>query len=127
MPAATLNGGKQQVIPGTEVNEEEKPKRGNPLLKKLEPEMLRNPYPMELIGGRMIDSDQLCYQRAASFVFEPLEFKSEKECVEFAKGVWAWINSAEERRQDQAAENLLAQAQEDPRILAKLKAKIAAM
>lgn len=123
---ATLNGGKQQVIPSTE-SEEEKPKRGNPLLKKLEPEMLKNPYPMELLGGRMIDSDQLCYQRAASFVFEPLEFKSEKECVEFAKGVWAWINSAEERRQDQAAENLLAQAQEDPRILAKLKAKIAAM
>ena len=125
MPAtATLNGNRQQVIPDIEVAEEDKPKRGNPMMRKLEPEMLRNPYPIDLPSGKSIDSDQLCYSRCASFIFEPVGLKSEKECIEFAKNVWKWMGAAESRRREELAEELIAKAAVDPKLLEILKAKL---
>lgn len=138
MVTATLNGERRQTISDVEVAEEEKPKKGNPMLRKLEPEMIRNPYPIDFANGKAMDSDQLCYQRAASFIFEPLGFRTEKECIEFAKGVWRWIGAAEERReeelalaedrrQEELAEVLFIRAQKNPKILEKLKAKLDAV
>ncbi|MEM5838718.1 hypothetical protein AAHH59_10415, partial [Pediococcus acidilactici] len=128
MATATLNGQKQQTIPDVEVAvEEEKPKKpSNPLMKKLNPAMIKDPTPIDLLNGRVIDSDEVCYQKCASYVFQPLGFKSEKECIDFAKKVWAWIGLAEERRQDQLVEKLLSRASEEPAILEKLRARLEA-
>ena len=125
MPAAaTLNGGRQHTTPVVEVTDEDKPRRGNPLMRKLEPEMLRNPFPIDLPNGKSLDSDQLCYSRCASFIFEPVGLKTEKECIEFAKQVWKWMSSAEIRRREELAEEMIAKAADDPKLLEILKAKL---
>lgn len=126
MPSATLNGGRQATSPVVEATDEDKPRRGNPLMRKLEPEMLRNPYPIDLLNGKSLDSDQLCYSRCASFIFEPVGLKSEKECIEFAKNVWKWMGAAETRRREELAEELLAKATEDPKVLEILREKLEA-
>lgn len=125
MPAtATLNGNRLASVPDVEASEEDKPKRGNPMMRKLEPEMLRNPWPIDLPSGKSIDSDQLCYSRCASFIFEPVGLKTEKECIDFAKNVWRWMAAAENRRREELAEELIAKAAEDPKLLEILRAKL---
>lgn len=98
----------------------EKPKRyRNPLMKGLEPAMFRTPYPLDFAEGLM--SDELCYEKGAKFIFEALEFKTEKECIEFTKKCWHWMQQAEQRRIDHEVKNILARLGENPKVLSRLK------
>ena len=122
MAATTLNGEKQQTL-DIEATED-KPKKSNPLMKKLEPQMIRRPYPVELMGGKIINSDQLCYQRMAGTIFEPLDFETEKECIDFTRAAWRWKNAAEERQQQELVDDLVARAKGNQKLLEKLKEEL---
>lgn len=121
MTAAVLNGGKQQAQ--IAIDSEDTPKRiGNPLMRGLKPEMYKSPYSLDFAGG--MASDQFCLEKCASTIVQALEFKTEKEWIDFAKQTWRWIGQAEERRREAVVQDLLARASEDPKVLELLKEKL---
>lgn len=94
------------------------------LLKKLEPEMLLNPYPIEMPG--IADSEEFCLEKHSQFILEPLAdaIRSEKEWLDFARATWQWREQAEERRLESTADDAIARLQEDPRVLEIVKKKL---
>lgn len=116
-----------QIETEEEQEEQEEPKKSKlTLLKKLEPEMLSNPYPVDLPG--ISQSDEFCLEKCNQFILEPLAdaIANEKDWLDFARAVWQWRNQAEERRIEAMADDLIARAEEDPRILGILREKLAA-
>lgn len=75
---ATLNGN-QIVIPGVDLADESteafnKPRKGNALMKRLEPEFLSNPQPLEFAEGMM--SDEFWFEKTCRTILEPLAFEN---------------------------------------------------
>lgn len=95
------------------------------LLKKLEPEMLSAPYPLEFPGVE--SSDEFCFEKCSRFILEPLSdaIATERDWLDFARSVWAWRGQAEERRLDATADDAIARLEEDPRILEIVRQKLA--
>lgn len=122
MSTAVLNGNRQQTqVINTE--SEDTPKRtGNPSMHRLKPEMLKSSHPLDFAGG--MASDQFCLKKCAETIVLALEFKTEKEWIDFAKSTWRWIGQAEERRREATVKDLLARASEDPKVLELLKEKL---
>ena len=108
-----------------EDGEQESKKGRLTLLKKLEPEMLSSPYPIELPG--ITSSDEFCLEKCSQFILEPLgdAIASEKEWLDFARSVWRWREAAEERRLESTADDAIARLQEDPRLLEMVRQKLA--
>lgn len=127
MPATATVNGKQEhaaVNNTEETDSEEKPiRRGNPLMKSLTPDMIKNPHELEFADGMM--SDRFAWEKTNKTIVEALEFKTEKEWLDFAKAVWKWRQDAEKRQAEAAAEKLLAEASENPLLLELLKQKLA--
>lgn len=126
MLTATVNGN-QTVIPGVDLSEDateaNKPNRkGNSLMKRLEPDFLSNPHPLEILDGIM--SDHFCFEKCSKLIAEQLEFQTEKEWLAFAKQVWHWQQEAETRRKEVAAAAILQQIESDPKLLEILKQKL---
>lgn len=127
MATATLNGN-QTVIPGVDLLDESteallKPARkGNALMKRLEPEFLSEPQPLEFAEGMM--SDEFCFEKTCQTILEPLAFESEKEWVAFAKQAWHWQQQAETREKEAIALQVLDQIESDPKVLEILKEKL---
>ena len=128
MPATATANHKQETIPNThleDAHDGEKPtRRGNPLMKSLTPDMIKDPYELEFADGML--SNKFAWEKTCKFILEPLEFESEKEWLEFAKAVWKWRQDAEKRQVEAAAEKLLAEAASNPLLLEVLKQKLAA-
>lgn len=126
MATATLNGN-QVVIPGVDLADEStevsnKPRKGNALMKRLEPEFLSNPQPLEFAEGMM--SDEFCFEKTCRTILEPLAFETEKEWVAFAKLAWHWQQQAETREKEAIALQVLHQIESDPKVLEILKEKL---
>lgn len=127
MATATLNGN-QTVIPGVDLTDEStessnKPARkGNALMKRLEPEFLSNPQPLDFAEGMM--SDEFCFEKTCRTILEPLAFETEKEWIAFAKLAWHWQQQAETREKEAIATQVLQQIQNDPKLVEILKEKL---
>lgn len=127
MATATLNGN-QLGIPGTDLSDESteasnKPARkGNALMKRLEPGFLSNPQPLDFAEGMM--SDEFCFEKTCRTIVEPLAFETEKEWVAFAKLAWHWQQQAETREKEAIALQVLSQVENDPKLLEIMKEKI---
>lgn len=127
MATATLNGN-QTLIPGVDLSDESteasnKPARkGNALMKRLEPEFLSNPHPLEFAEGMM--SDEFCFEKTCMTILEPLAFETEKEWVAFAKQAWHWQQQAETREKEAIVLQVLHQIESDPKVLEILKEKL---
>lgn len=109
----------------TEDSEQSEKKGRLTLLKKLEPEMLSNPYPVELPG--ITSSDEFCLEKCSQFILEPLggAIATVKEWLDFARSCWQWRDQAEERRLESTADDAIARLQEDPRLLEIVRQKLA--
>lgn len=127
MATETLNGN-QTTIPGVDMNEDSteasnKPTRkGNALMKRLEPEFLTDPQPLDFADGMM--SNDFCFDKCSKTIIEPLGFGSEKEWLAFAKQAWHWQQQAETREKEAIANNVLHQIESDPKVLEILKEKL---
>ena len=84
--------------------------------KRLEPEMLSHPYPIDYAGVE--DSSEFCLEVCYQKVLGPLgdAIPTENDWLDFARAVWQWRNQGEERELRERAKNQYARAQEDPRI-----------
>lgn len=128
MPTATLNGN-QTELPGIQLDEytaevSNKPtRRGNALMKRLEPSFLSEPRPLDFAEEMM--SDDFCYEKCSKVIFEPLGFKTEKECIAFAKLAWHWQEQAEVREKEAIANQVLQQIEGDPKLLQIIREKLA--
>lgn len=94
------------------------------LLKRLEPDMLTDPYPLEFPGVET--SEEFCYDKCSRFILEPLgnAIAAEKDWLNFARNVWQWREQAEDRRLEAKALDAIARLEEDPRILKIVKQKL---
>lgn len=123
MSTATLNGN-QQVIPGVEISEDsteatKSNRRGNSLMKRLEPEFLSNPHPLDILDGMM--SDDFCFEKCSKLITEQLECETEKDWLAYAKQVWQWRIKAETRKKEEIANTVLQQIKSDPLLLEIIK------
>lgn len=97
-------------------------RRGNVFMRKLEPEMLASPYPMEAADGMM--SDRFCYEKALREFVLPLEFENEQSWLIFCRSVWQWNEKIEERKLEAKVEELYQQITEDPEIAERIKERL---
>lgn len=89
--------------------------------KKLEPEMLNDPYPINYEGVQ--DSSEFCLEMCYQRILGPLgdAIPTEKDWLDFARAAWQWKEEAEERRVQIAAANEMAKLQEDPKLFEAVK------
>lgn len=126
--ATAIANGDQTTIPGTEnyINNDqnaEKPKRtGNPLMRAVQPDYLTEPRPLEFADNMM--SDDFCLEVGNKMLLQRLHFKIEKEWLAFCKQIWNWSQQAEEREIEAAAQQVLQQCQNNPKLLEALKRKL---
>lgn len=124
-----LMNGKKERAKSTKMTVEEKPKKAKPvevepeenetrltLAKRLEPEMLNNPYPVDYPG--LEDSAEFCLEKIYRTIVDPLgdAMPTEREWLDLARRAWQWRNQVEERNLRAAAKSMYARAQEDPRL-----------
>lgn len=127
MATATLDG-KQIVIPELDIPDElpevsNKPTRkGNALMKRLKPDYLSSPEPLDFADGMM--SNEFCFEKTSKMILEPLAFETEKEWLAFAKQAWQWQQQAETREKEAIANSVLHQIESDPKVLEILKEKL---
>lgn len=124
MATATLEQDRTTQHPEVEERQPQTTKksgRGNYHMKKLEPLMLTNPYPLEFADG--LSSDQFCWNKCYKQILEALAFETEKDWLNFCKQVWRWGEESESREAEAAANDLLHQAESDPKVLEALKRK----
>lgn len=107
-----------------EVKEEsDKPtRRGNIFMRKLEPEMLSNPYPMEVADG--MPSDEFCYEKTLREIIRPLNITTVEEWIEFGNKVWQWQEEAENREIEARVQAILRQLDEDPKAKERLAERL---
>ena len=105
-------------------------KRGSPFMYSLLPEMVTDPYPLEFADG--MDSYDFAMEKCRRTIVAPLKFKNQKEWLDFAKSVWVWVESTDEReikaQADQLAQRiqyLIAETQSNPLLNQLLKEKLA--
>lgn len=89
--------------------------------KKLEPEMLSDPYPIDYQGVE--DSSEFCLEMCYQRILGPLgeAIPTENDWLDFARAVWQWRDQSEERRVQIAAANEIAKIQEDPKLYEAVK------
>lgn len=128
MPTATLNGN-QTTLPGLDLGEDsveasnKRTRRGNALMRRLEPSFLSNPQPLpDLPDGMM--SDEFCFEKCSKMIVEPLGFQSEKDLIAFAKQTWQWIQQAEAREKEAIANRVLQEIESDPKLLEIIRGKL---
>lgn len=107
-----------------ETTQYDKPGRkiGNPFMRGLSPEMLKNPFPLEFAEGS--DSVEFALDKTMKTIIDGLGFESQKEWLDFAKQAWQWKEKASGRRKDAIAEHLLAKAGDDTELLEILRRKL---
>lgn len=107
-----------------ELDSSDKPaKRGNPLMRSLNPEMLKDPYELDFADNMM--SDEFTWEKTNKQIFEPLGLNSEKECIDHAKASWKWREGAAKREAEAIADKLLVEAASNPFVKEVLKKKLA--
>lgn len=91
------------------------------LAKRLEPEMLTAPYPIDY--DEVEDSSDFCLEVCYQKVLGPLgdALPTEEDWLEFARSAWQWREQSEERRVQIAAANEMAKLQEDPKLFEAVK------
>lgn len=127
---AVLDGHKQtelieqDPIQKQETTQDDKPNKkiGNPFMRGLSPEMLKNPFPLEFAEGS--DSVEFALDKTMKTIIDGLGFESQKEWLDFAKQAWQWKEKASERRKDAIADQLLAKAGDDIELLEILRRKL---
>lgn len=97
-------------------------RRGNIFMRKLDPEMLISPHPIDFADGMM--SDAFCYEKALREFIKPLEIKSQDEWLKFCNEVWQWAEQAENREIDAKVDEFMKQLEVDPIIADRLKARM---
>ena len=90
-------------------------KRGNALMKRLNPSYLLEPRPLDFANDIM--SNDFCYDKAYRQILEPLEFKTKKEWSAFCDRVWAWAEAAEQRELEAEAREYLDRLKLNPKLL----------
>jgi len=84
MATATLNGNsKIETLAATaeETSESRVRSSGNPLMKRLAPEMLSAPYPLDFVDGMM--SDNFTLEKCHKTIIEPLAIKTQKDWLDY--------------------------------------------
>lgn len=135
MPTSLLNG-KSKAKSTKMVTEEKEKSNAKPIeveaeesteskritaAKKLEPEMLSDPYPIDYPGVE--DSSEFCLEMCLQRILGPLgdAIPTEKDWLDFARAAWQWKEQSEERRVQIAAANEIAKIQEDPKLYEAVK------
>lgn len=122
MPTAITNGTDSSHT--EELDSSDKPaKRGNPLMRALNPDMLKDPYELDFADNMM--SNEFAWEKTNKHIFEPLGLNSEKEYVDHAKACWKWKEGAQKREAEAIAQKLLAEAESNPFVKEALKKKLA--
>lgn len=107
-----------------EITQDDKPSKkiGNPFMRGLSPEMLKNPFPLEFAEGS--DSVEFALDKTMKTIIDGLGFETQKEWLDFAKQAWQWKEKATERRKDALADQILSKAGDDPELLEILRRKL---
>ena len=91
-------------------------------MRKLDPEMLTDPYPLDFADGMM--SDSFCYEKAFKEFIKPLEIKSKDEWLNFCKEIWEWAEEAENREIEARVDEFMKQVELDPVIADRLRQRM---
>lgn len=121
--ATPIQGDQVELLPEDSNGENGKSnRRGNVFMKRLEPEMLSEPYPIDVADGMM--SDSFCYEKACREFVKPLSFDNKADWLSFCEQVWKWAEEAENRELDAKAEELMKSLASDPKLAERLKQKM---
>lgn len=98
------------------------PRRGNSLMKRLNPSFLLEPRELDFADG--MRSDEFCYEKGYRLLLEPLEFKNKKEWLDYCGKVWQWAEDAEQRALEAEAKDYLEKLKANPKLLNLVKANL---
>lgn len=126
MSANAIVNGKQETAGITHTedsdNSDKPVRRGNPLMRSLTPDMIREPYELDFADGMM--SNEFAWEKTSKQIIETLEFRTEKEWLDYAKTAWKWHLDLHKRQAEATALKILADASENPMVLEVLKQKL---
>lgn len=126
MPTTATINPKQETTGATPVedsdNSDKPARRGNPLMRTLTPDMIREPHKLDFADGMM--SNEFAWEKVSKQILEPLGITTKKEWMDLNDNIWTWHSNKAVREAEFEAEEILAKASENPLLLDVLKQKI---
>lgn len=127
MPAKNL------AVENGHINEEEKKSpKANPWVRKINPTMIENPYPLDFLDG--MDSYSFVREKTRRELIGPGGFRNQRDWIEFAKQAWIWAETMSNREAwhevdglISSLENLLAKVEPNSELAQRAKDRIEAL